>query len=141
VHTDLNSLSVLQYAVEVLKVKHIIVCGHYNCGGVKAALGNTSLGIIDAWLRNIKDVYRFNEEAIESCATEDEKLNKLIEFNVIEQVNNLAKNPIVQGAWKNRDAPHLHGWVYDLRDGIINPVCEVAPNAPFDDAIYKYANL
>ncbi len=141
VHTDLNLLSVLQYAVEVLKVKHIIVCGHYNCGGVKAALGNSSLGIIDAWLRNIKDVYRFNQTALEACATEDEKINKLIEFNVIEQVNNLAKTAIVQSAWKNREAPYLHGWVYDLRDGVINPVCEVAPNAPFENSIYQYTNL
>lgn len=141
VHTDLNLLSVLQYAVEVLKVKHVIVCGHYNCGGVKAALTRSSLGIIDTWLRNIKDVYRFHQQEIDEQPTEEARLNCLIEWNVREQVMNLAKTPIIQEAWKKSQLPHLHGWVYDLHDGIIKPIFEMAPNAQLDHTIYEYDNL
>ena len=140
VHTDLNMLSVLQYAVEVLKVKHIIVCGHYGCGGVRAAMGRNSLGLINKWLRNIKDVYRFHREEIDTLTNEDERLNKLIELNVQEQVTNLAKTSIVQKAWKSDHRPHLHGWVYDLHDGIINPVMEITPNHHLDD-LYEFDNL
>ncbi|MEN9571973.1 MAG: hypothetical protein RL172_3204 [Bacteroidota bacterium] len=140
VHTDLNLLSVLEYAVNVLKVKHIIVCGHYGCGGVKAAMGKHSIGIINKWLRNIKDVYRFHQDEIEALPDEDAKVNKLIELNVQEQVINLAKTSIVQSAWKHHNMPHLHGWVYDLKDGIIKPVMEMSPGAKLDD-IYEYDNL
>ncbi|MEQ1624945.1 MAG: carbonate dehydratase, partial [Sediminibacterium sp.] len=125
VHTDLNLLSVLQYAVEVLKVKHIIVCGHYGCGGVKAAFGQHSLGIINKWLRNIKDVYRFHREEIDAIDTEEHKVNRMVELNVQEQVMNLAKTSIIQSAWKHHQRPQLHGWVYDLHDGIIKPVFEM----------------
>jgi carbonic anhydrase len=140
VHTDLNLLSVLQYAVEVLKVKHIIVCGHYGCGGVKAAFTNHSLGLIDKWLRNIKDVYRIHQDEINHIEGEEKKINRLVELNVQEQVMNLAKTSIIQNAWKHQQQPHLHGWVYGLDNGIINPVFEM-PVGSYIDPIYIYDNL
>ena len=140
VHTDINLLSVLEYAVEVLKVKHIIVCGHYGCGGVRAAMSKESFGIINKWLRNIKDVYRMHEDEINNEKTEEGKTNRLVELNVREQILNLAKTSIVQKAWKNEQRPHLHGWVYGLNDGIINPICEMEPGSRIDP-IYEYDNL
>jgi len=140
VSTDINLLSVLEYAVEVLKVKHIIVCGHYGCGGVKAAMGNKSLGIINKWLRNIKDVYRIHRDEIDKIESEEDRTNKLIEYNVMEQIMNLAKTSIVQKAWKHDQRPHLHGWVYGLNDGIIKPVCEMEPGTHIDP-LYEYNNL
>lgn len=140
VNTDINLLSVLEYAVDVLKVKHVIVCGHYGCGGVKAALGHSSLGIINKWLRNIKDVYRLHRDEIDSLQNEELKTNKLVELNVEEQIMNLAKTSIIQRAWKNEQRPHLHGWVYGLNDGIIKPVCEMGPDTKLDP-IYTYDNL
>lgn len=140
VNTDLNMLSVLQYAVEVLKVKHIIVCGHYGCGGVKAALTNNSIGIIDKWLRNIKDVHRFNREEVDSIENEEDRVDRMIELNVKEQVMNLAKTSIVQKAWKNSNTPHIHGWVYGLEDGLIKPIFEM-PAGTHIDPIYEYDNL
>lgn len=140
VHTDLNLLSVLNYAVEVLKVKHVIVCGHYGCGGVKAALTHHNFGIINKWLRNIKDVYRFHKQEIDNLKTESEKVNRLIELNVEEQVMNLAKTSIIQKAWKHNNAPHLHGWVYDLKDGIINPLLEMPAGTHIED-IYEFDDL
>jgi carbonic anhydrase len=141
VHTDLNLLSVLQYAVEVLEVKHIVVCGHYGCGGVKAAMDRHSRGIINKWLRNIKDVYRFHEEEIDSKETEEDQLNALIEFNIREQVLNLAKTSIVQHAWHTRNGPHLHGWVYDLNDGLIRSLVDMPPGSPMGHKIYEYDNV
>jgi carbonic anhydrase len=141
IHTDLNLLSVLQYAVEVLKVKHIIVCGHYGCGGVKAAMGRSSFGIINKWLRHIKDVYRFHLDELEDIPDESARLNRLIELNIIEQVHNLAKTSIVQHAWKEFNAPHIHGWVYDLADGIIHPLFDIAPGTHLEHEIYEYDNL
>ncbi len=141
VHTDLNLLSVLQYAVEVLKVKHIIVCGHYGCGGVKAAMTRHSFGIINKWLRNIKDVYRYHQDEIEALASEDEKVNRLIELNVKEQVLNLAKTSIVQSAWLKDNSPHLHGWVYDLHDGVLQPQLHMPPGSRLDHPIFEYDNL
>ena len=141
VHTDMNMLSVLQYAVEVLKVKHIIVCGHYGCGGVKAAMSRQSLGIINKWLRNIKDVYRYHQEEVEACVSEDDKVNKLIELNVREQVYNLAKTSIVQKSWKKFNAPHIHGWVYDLHDGLLRPQIDLSPGDHLDHPIFEYDNL
>lgn len=140
VHTDLNLLSVLQYAVEILKVKHIIVCGHYNCGGIIAAMNNQSLGLIDKWLWNIKNVYRLHREEIDSLSTQEQKVNKLTELNVKEQVMNLARTSIIQKAWKQTNCPDLHGWVYDLRDGIINPLFEM-PAGTTLDTLYQYDNL
>jgi len=132
VHTDLNLLSVLQYAVEYLKVDHVIVTGHYGCGGVKAAMSNKSYGLINKWLRNIKDVYRFHEEEINSLPSEDKKVDRLVELNVIEQVNNLAKTSIIQHAWKKEQRPMLHGWVYGLENGLLNEIIKVDPNSQLD---------
>ena len=140
VNTDLNMLSVLQYSVEVLKVKHIIVCGHYGCGGVKAAMTNSSLGIIDKWLRNIKDVHRFNREEVDAIENEDEKIDRMIELNVKEQVMNLSKTSIVQRAWKNSNAPDIHGWVYGLNSGLIKPIFELKAGTHIDP-LYEYDNL
>lgn len=140
VNTDLNLLSVLQYAVEVLKVKHIIVCGHYGCGGVKAAMNNHHYGIINKWLRNIKDVYRFHREEVDQVKNEEARLNLMVELNVQEQVMNLAKTSIVQQSWKKEQIPHIHGWVYDLHDGIIKPVFEMLAGTHIDP-IYEFDNL
>jgi len=118
VHTDLNCLSVIQYAVEVLKVKHIIVCGHYGCGGIKAAMENQEHGLIDNWLRHIKDVSRFNAEKLEGLDN-DKKLDLLCELNVIEQVKNICSTTIVQNAWKNGADLSIHGWIYDIANGVL----------------------
>ncbi|MBK9247810.1 MAG: carbonate dehydratase [Ignavibacteria bacterium] len=119
VHSDMNMLSVLSYAVEVLKVKHIIVCGHYGCGGVVAAMGNKQYGLIDNWLRHIKDVYRFHFPELDAIKDEDQRTRRFVELNIIEQVHDLGKTSIVQNAWKNNQPLHIHGWVYDVKDGII----------------------
>ena len=119
VHSDMNMLSVLDYAVNVLKVKHVIVCGHYGCGGVKAAMGNQSIGIIDNWIRHIKDVYRLHHTYLDSIHDETDRFNKFVEINAIEQVYDLAKTSIVQGAWKNGQELTLHGWVYGLNSGFV----------------------
>ena len=140
VNTDINMLSVLQYAVEVLKVKHVIVVGHYGCGGVKAAMNQHHYGIINHWLKNIKDVYRIHREEIDALPTEEARANRLTELNVIEQVFNLSKTSIIQAAWKYDNRPHLHGWVYGLSDGLLRPVSEIAPGAKIDD-LYQYDNL
>ncbi len=140
VHTDLNLLSVLDYAVNHLKVKHIIVCGHYGCGGVKAAMTRHNMGIINKWLRNIKDVHRFHEEEINALQDDESKVNRMVELNVQEQVLNLAKTSIVQRAWKHDDRPHLHGWVYSLDNGILKPIYTMAPNTRMDE-IYEYDDL
>lgn len=119
VHSDMNMLSVLDYAVNALKVKHVIVCGHYGCGGVKAAMGNSSIGIIDNWIRHIKDVYRFHQHELDAIENEKERFNKFVEINVKEQVMDLAKTSIVQNAWRNGQELSLHGWVYGLNDGYV----------------------
>lgn len=137
VNTDLNLLSVLQYAVEQLQVKHIIVCGHYGCGGVKASLSHQSLGLMNKWLRNIKDIYRFHEDEFKAIPNEDDQLNLLCELNVMEQVQNLSKTSIIQRAWKNHQAPSLHGWIYGLKDGLIKPLCSMDCNSPIDP-IYQF---
>lgn len=120
IHTDISMLSVLDYAVNVLKVKHVIVCGHYGCGGVKAAMGNTHIGLIDNWIRHIKDVYRFHYEELDKIENENERFNRFVELNVSEQVLDLAKTSIIQNAWKKEQQIHIHGWVYDIHDGLIN---------------------
>ena len=140
VHTDTNLLSVLEYAVVVLKVKHIIVCGPYGCGGIRAAMENRSLGIINKWLRNIKDVYFKHREEINQEKNDEAKTNKLVELNVKEQILNLAKTSIIQKAWKYEQRPNLHGWVYGLNDGIIKPICEMEPGTKID-SLYEYDNL
>jgi carbonic anhydrase len=118
VHTDLNFMSVLQYAVEVLKVKHIIVCGHYGCGGVNAAMGSLNNGLVNKWLRNIKEVYAKYEAELDAINDIQMRSNRLVELNVFEQVHNLAKTSIVQKAWASRSL-QVHGWVYGLADGRI----------------------
>lgn len=139
VNTDINLLSVLQYAVEVLKVRHVIVCGHYGCGGVKAAMGNHYFGIINHWLKEIKDVYRIHRDEVDSLENEEQRADLLTELNVREQVFNLAKTSIIQKAWKEENRPHLHGWVYGLKDGIIKPVCEMEAGSHIDH-LYEYDN-
>ncbi len=119
IHTDINMLSVLEYAVKVLKVKHVIVCGHYGCGGIAAALGNDQFGLIDNWLRNIKDVYRLHYQELDSIKDKTEQARRLVELNVIEQVFNLCKTSSIQNAWEESNIPHVHGWVYDIANGII----------------------
>jgi carbonic anhydrase len=136
VHTDLNMLSVLQYAVQVLKVKHVIVCGHYGCGGVRAAVSHQNLGLINKWLRNIKDVYFFHKEELEALQG-DARVDRLTELNVQEQVMNLAKTSIVQMAWREHNRPTLHGWVYRLTDGILHNLIKIDPNTPLDP-VYTY---
>ena len=140
VHTDLNLLSVLEYAVVYLKVKHIIVCGHYGCGGVKAAMNTHSYGIINKWLRNIKDVYRFHRQELDAIEDKDARTNRLIVLNVREQVMNLAKTSIIQRAWKEEQRPHLHGWVYGLDNGLIHPVFEMEAETHID-SLYEFDNL
>lgn len=119
VHSDLNCLSVLQYAVEILKVKHVIICGHYGCGGVKAAMSNDKHGLIDNWLRTIKDTYCMHEEEINALGSEEEKLSRLCELNVIEQVNSVVHTTIVQEAWDRGQQLAVHGLIYSLADGLL----------------------
>lgn len=119
VHSDMNMLSVLSYAVEVLKVKHIIVCGHYGCGGVIAAMGNKRYGLIDNWLRHIKDVYRYHHAELDAIEDEQLRSRRFVELNVIEQVNDLGKTSIVQDAWHRGQELSVHGWVYDINDGLL----------------------
>lgn len=137
VHTDLNIMSVLQYAVEKLGVKHIIVCGHYGCGGVKAALTHESYGLINKWLRNIKDVYRLHRDELDNIQDIDQKTDKLVELNVYEQVHNIAQTSIIQNAWKNENRPYIHGWVYSMKDGILHEIFHMEPGTPIDP-IYAY---
>ena len=118
-HTDISMLSVLDYAVNVLKVKHVIVCGHYGCGGVKAAMGNAHIGIIDNWIRHIKDVYRFHADELNQIKDVGLRFDRFVELNVWEQVQDLAKTSIIQKAWNSKQDVQIHGWVYGLHDGLI----------------------
>jgi carbonic anhydrase len=141
VHTDVNLLSVLDYAVTYLKVKHVIVCGHYGCGGVKAAMTSHDFKqVLNMWLRNIKDVYRLHRDELEAIQEEEPRFDRLVELNVIEQVQHLAKTSIIQKAWKRSKLPHLHGWVYGLKDGLIKPVFEMAAGTSIDP-LYQYDDL
>jgi carbonic anhydrase len=141
VNTDVNVLSVLDYAVNHLKVKHVIVCGHYGCGGIKAAITKKDFKpVLNMWLRNIKDVYRIHRSQLDLIFDEEEKTNRLVELNVMEQVFNLAKTSIIQRAWKNEQRPDLHGWVYGLKDGIIKPVFDMKAGTHIDE-LYEYDDL
>jgi carbonic anhydrase len=140
VQTDLNLMSVLQYAVEVLEVKHVIVCGHYGCGGVLAAMGNHHLGIINKWISNIKDVYRLHRSEVDALSDLEARADLMVELNVREQVYNLAKTSIIQSAWKHRKGPDIHGWAYGLKDGLIKTICEM-PAGSAIDPIYQFDNL
>jgi carbonic anhydrase len=141
IHTDVNMLSVLDYAVNRLKVRHVIVCGHYGCGGIRAALTqHDHKYILNMWLRNIKDVYRLYQEELEAIQDMELRCDRLTELNVKEQLLHLAKTSIIQRAWKQEEAPQLHGWVYGLRDGIIKPVFQMDHRSPID-SIYRYDDL
>lgn len=138
IHTDMNMLSVLDYAVNVLYIRHIIVCGHYGCGGVRAAMNNTQNGIIDNWICHIKDVYRLHHEELSQIADEEARYNRLVELNVVEQVLDLAKTSIVQNAWKGDKPLWLHGWVYSLDNGLVKDLdVNYGSNAELLD-IYKF---
>lgn len=137
IHSDVNMLSVLEYAVHHLRVKHVIVCGHYGCGGVRASMTHADYNIINKWLRHIKDVYRFHHDELEAISSEDDRADRLVELNVMEQVQNLAKTSIVQKAWKKYDAPTIHGWVYRLHDGLLKPLSIMTPDSKVED-IYRY---
>lgn len=130
VHTDLNCLSVIHYAVEVLGIQHIIVCGHYGCGGVKAAMENKEHGLIDNWLRHIRDVYRYHRQELDSVMDEIKRLDLLCELNVIEQVANVCHTTIVQNTWKSGRKLSVHGWIYSIEDGILKDlnVCITGPD-------------
>jgi carbonic anhydrase len=141
INTDVNLLSVLDYAVNHLNVKHVIVCGHYGCGGVKAAITNNDFkAVLNMWLRNIKDVYRIHRSELDAIQDEEKKADRMVELNVQEQIFNLAKTSTIQRAWKNKKYPDLHGWVYGLKDGLIKPVCEMKAGTHIDP-IYEYDNL
>jgi carbonic anhydrase len=140
VHTDLNFLSVLQYAVDVLHVKHIIVCGHYNCGGVFAAMGNSDTGLVNKWLRNIKEVYEKHHAELEKIEDMRARANRLVELNVVEQVRNLAKTSIVQKAWLNRSLK-IHGWVYGLDNGRVHDLNVMMHELDDLEPIFRYDNL
>jgi carbonic anhydrase len=131
VATDFNLLAVLQYSVEVLKVKHIILCGHYGCGGVRAAMRNDNLGIVSQWLCGIKDVYHRHAEELSSIADESAREDRLVELNVMSQVENLAKTTVIQEAWSRGEQPELHGWVYGLKDGRIRELISADAKASF----------
>jgi carbonic anhydrase len=137
VNTDLNMLSVLQYAVEVLKVGHVIVCGHYGCGGIKAAMENKDLGLIDNWLINIKETYRLHQDELDRISNVSDRADHLAELNVREQVKNLAKTSIIQQAWLSEKRPVLHGWIYGLTDGILHNLVKIDANSVVDPA-YEY---
>ena len=124
IHTDLNCLTVLNYAVEFLKVKHVIVTGHYGCGGVKAAMENNKLGLIDYWLRNIRDIYYANQPELDAIADETTRLRRLCELNVLQQVDNVSRCNIVQNAWARGQELSIHGWAYDIHDGILHKLRE-----------------
>lgn len=138
VHTDMNMLSVLDYAVNVLEVKHVIVCGHYGCGGVNAALENKQVGLIDNWLRHIKDVYRLHKAEIDAIKDKDLKSRRMVEVNVQEQVHDLAKTSIVQNAWGNNRFLQLHGLVYDISNGILKDLGVSIENNHSLDKVYQF---
>jgi carbonic anhydrase len=142
IHSDMNMLSVLDYAVNVLKVKHVIVCGHYGCGGVKAAMGNQSIGLIDNWIRHIKDVYRLHEHYLNTIEDEEERFNKFVEVNAQEQVFDLAKTSIVQNAWRNGQELTLHGWTYGLNSGYVTDLgVNMSSNEELDEVYQlKFSN-
>ncbi len=141
IHTDVNLLSVLDYAVSHLKVKHVIVCGHYGCGGIKAAMTSHDYKqVLNMWLRNIKDVYRLYSEELDAIEDEEKRADRLVELNVKEQVQHLAKTSIIQRAWKHEQRPQLHGWVYGLSNGLIKPVFEMDENTQIDP-LYTYDDL
>ncbi|HRG07660.1 MAG TPA: carbonate dehydratase [Cyclobacteriaceae bacterium] len=142
VHTDMNMLSVLDYAVNVLEVNHVIVCGHYGCGGVRAAMGHQQIGLIDNWIRHIKDVYRLHQDELEAITDKKQREDRFIELNVMEQVYDLGKTSIIQNAWQRRGGfPYIHGWVYDIGNGIIKDLkVSMHDDSEMPD-VYKFEKL
>lgn len=141
INTDVNLLSVLDFAVNHLKVKHVIICGHYGCGGIKAATTTVDFKpVLNMWLRNIKDVYRLHREELDAIEDYGMRTDRLVELNVREQVMNLAKTSIIQRTWKYEQRPHLHGWVYGLKDGIIKQVFEMEAGTHIDP-LYEFEDL
>lgn len=138
IHTDFNLMSVLEYAVNVLEVKHIIVCGHYGCGGVRAAMTHRTYGLVDKWLRNIKDVYNKHHEELDNIDNDDKRADRLTELNVIQQVQHLAETKIVQKAWHLGRKVQIHGWVYGLNSGLIKELKAVYDDKNDIDPIYRY---
>ncbi len=140
VHSDMSMLSVLDYAVNVLKVKHIIVCGHYGCGGVHTAMTNKKVGLIDNWIRHIKDSYRFHKEELDAIKDNKTRFDRFVELNVVEQVHDLAKTSIIQEAWNRNQEVHIHGWVYAIEDGIIrDQKCTLKNNKELEE-VYQLAS-
>ena len=137
VPTDFNMLSVLSYAVIHLEIEHIIVCGHHGCGGVKAAMSRKSYGVLDQWLRNIKDVYRRNQDEVSRAENPDMASDRLVELNILEQVQNVVRTSVVQQAWREHRRPTVHGWVYDLRSGLLEELVTVPPGSSLDE-IYAF---
>ena len=137
IHTDFNMLSVLQYAVEVLKVKHVIVCGHYGCGGVMNALTNQNLGLINKWLRHIKDVYRIHKAELDAIEDQEARFRRMVEVNILEQVTNLGETTIIQQSWAETGGPMIHGWVYDLGTGLIDELVKMDSTETLEP-IYRY---
>jgi carbonic anhydrase len=141
INTDVNVLSVLDFAVNHLKVKHVIICGHYGCGGIKAAITKTDFKpVLNMWLRNIKDVYRLHREELDGIKEEEKLSDRLTELNVKEQILNLAKTSIIQRAWQQEQRPDLHGWVYGLTDGLIKSIFEMKAGTHIDP-LYEYDDL
>lgn len=138
VHTDSNLLSVVNYAVKALKVEHIIICGHYGCGGVAAAMSNDSYGFLDNWLMHIKDVYRLHEKELDDISDDTKRHDRFVELNVVEQVNNMAKVSFIQEEWANGNTPQIHGWVYDLKDGLIKDLGVTVNNNAGLENVYQY---
>ncbi len=136
-HTDINLHSVLEYAIEYLKVKHVIVCGHYGCGGVRAALTRHRYGIIDEWIRQIKDTFYAHQEEVLAVGDFDKQADKLVELNIHEQLRNLMKTKVIQKAWIQEQRPTLHGWVYDVKDGFLKSLYKVEPGSPLHE-IYQF---
>ena len=140
VHSDLNCLSVLQYAIDALKVEHVIVCGHYGCGGVKAAYVRSSLGLIDNWLRHVQDVAVRHATLVDNAGSEDARVNRLCELNVIEQVRNVSQTTVVGDAWRRGQSVAVHGWIYDLSDGLLKDLhctstCPADADAEYAEAL------
>ena len=137
IHSDLNCLSVIQYAVEVLKVKHIIVCGHYGCGGVAAAMQQKEFGLIDNWLRHLKDIYQRNETPLDGIADDKERLNRFCELNIVQQVHNVCHTTIVQGAWRRGQQLAVHGWIYGLSNGLLQDLDVTVTSAAELSILYR----
>jgi carbonic anhydrase len=139
IHTDLNCLSVLQFAVDVLKVRHVIVCGHYGCGGVRAAMERQRLGLVDHWLRHIRDIHQKHENSLREVADETQRWDRLCELNVMEQVNNVCHTTIVQGAWERGQPLAVHGWIYSIRDGLLHDLDVSATRQAEISDVYQIA--